>query len=419
MGHGRLIDNDYSSTWPEFLLNLKKSAEGTHSNAEVHPPEIIEMNNSKDEKLLRELVKTKSISRFIDNYDEQLAELFISRDAHLYRANEDVQRHSIANLIKQHYGQKKSWQLGSWVYFAWSQTLVHVLESDLFFELRTIRNRGLIDKKEQESLRQFKIGSIGMSVGSSGALAMVLSGISQDIKLADGAVISGSNLNRILTGVSNVGDEKSSVIARQMYEMNPYLNIYVLPNKLSAINVNDFIDKPWPIDLIIDEIDDLEMKIRIRVEARKRHIPVIMATELADTVMLDIERFDLEPNRPLFHGLIKDIESLLDNKPANQREWMKHATSIIGTKNVPLRMQQSLLKIGTKIVTHPQLGSTAMVVGGILAFAAKNIALGNNLPSQRKSISLEKVFLPKHRTYKHKIQQSRHTRILKRSIGSM
>lgn len=418
MGHARLIDTDYRSNWPPFLKRASESSAVKPLPAKLAPT-LIDMRTSQGEARLKSLIKDNPIVKVLDNYDEQLAELLISKDAHLYRANEEVQRHSIAGLIKDHYGRQKPWQMGSWVNYPWSGSLVHVLGKDLFLELRTIRNRDLITAEEQKILRELNIACLGMSVGSSGALALALSGISNRIKLADGAVVSGSNLNRILTGVESIGEEKAEVIARKIYEMNPYAEVFCLEGKVTAGNIEKFLDSPWSTGLVVDEIDDLEIKIRVRVEARKRRIPVIMATELADNVMLDVERFDLEPDRPLFHGLIKGVEELLDNKPVSQREWMKHATSIIGTKNVPLNMQQSLLKIGSKIVTHPQLGSTAMMTGGVLAFAAKQIGLGRNLPSQRKSISLEKIFLPEHRALKHARRHRKHTKILKKSIGSM
>ncbi len=171
--------------------------------------------------------------------------------------------------------------------------------------------------------------------------------------------------------------------------------------------------------MVIDEIDDIEMKVRIRAEARKRKIPVVMATELGDTIMLDVERFDLEPERQLFHGAVPAIENLLTEKLENYREWTKHAVSIIDPKNMPLKMQKSLLKIGTSIVTHPQLGSTVMLTGGVLAFAIKSIALGHPLQSGRYVISLEGELLADHKTRQYKRNHKKHTKVIHKSIKSM
>lgn len=417
MGHIRLTDSDQSATWPSFL----RDAVNRQQKLDPKPqhPVLIDMTLKGSERELELLTTKNMVTHVVDNYDEQLAELYLSQDAHLYRANEEVQISSIRDLLQEHYHSLPSWKLGTWAYYPWNGELVHVIEKSLFQELRSIRNRDLITKQEQSKLAEFRVACLGMSVGSSSALALILSGISDKIKLVDGAVISGSNLNRILTGVSSVGTEKATIIQRQLYEMNPYIEVHIIPGKLASTNIQELFSEPWPVDLVIDEIDDLEMKIRVRLEARKRKIPVLMATELGDSVMLDIERFDTEKDLQLFHGLVGNIEDVLDKKDMSQREWMKYATTIIGTKNVPLNMQQSLLKIGTKVVTHPQLGATAMMTGGVLAFATKQIALGRNIPSTRKTISLEEIFLPEHKTLKHRRARRAHTKVVRRSLDAI
>lgn len=416
MGHAKLTGKDSQKAWPAFL---KKLSEKTDVLQDDDEPILIDMRKKNADKELEKLVKDKKISQIADNYDEQYAELLLSRDAHLYRANEAVQKHSIKEHLKKHYGGNEPWKLGSWVYYPWNQKLVHILSQEDFEDLRTVRNRELITKEEQAILADFNVACLGMSVGSSSAISIILSGISRRIKLADGAVISGSNLNRILAKVSDIGQKKDIVVARILYEMNPYIQVQRMPTKVTKENLKDLFDSKWKLDAVVDEIDDLEMKIRVRIEARKRGIPVIMATELADDVMLDIERFDIDKNRPLFHGLAGNIEEVLNNKDMNHRQWMKHATTIIGPKNVPLNMQQSLLKIGSTVVTHPQLGSTVMITGGVLAFAVKQLALGNTLESQRTLISLEKSFLKDKKTLKHRRAHKKHTKVLHKAMKAM
>lgn len=414
MGHKKLSLEDRSQAYPAFLKGVKQP---NKTDIAATKPVLIDMSKKDADMALEKLIAGKELE-IIDNYDEQYAELLLSKNAHLYRANYDVQKASIKELLDQHYGKKEPWTLGSWVYFPWKQQLVHILAQEDFEALRTIRNRDLITAEEQKKLFDYETVAFGMSVGSAGALALGISGISRRMKLVDGAVISGSNLNRILTGVSSVGLTKSVVIGRQLYEMNPYMEV-IHYDKVDSGNIGDIFDNPWPVKLAIDEIDDIEMKVRIRFEARKRKIPVIMATELGDTMILDVERFDLEPNRELFHDAIPGIEKLLDTPLENYREWTKHAVRIIDPKNMPLKMQKSLLKIGTTIVTHPQLGSTVMATGGVLAFAAKNIALGGDLKSGRYIISLEHSLLADHKTRKYKRHQKRHTKVMHRAIDSM
>ena len=416
MGHAKLVITDSSTDYPNYLKQAFKSSNKKTNTYQV--PIIVNMQSRAGETKLKDLVSRNSHIDIIDNYAEQYAELLLSKNAHLYRANYDVQVASIEDMLSEHYGNKKAWQMGSWVYFPWCDQLIHILEKKDFEELRTIRNRDLITSEEQKRLLDFNVTCFGMSVGSAGAMVMSLSGISRQIKLIDGAVISGSNLNRILTGVSSVGKSKALVVGQQIYEMNPYSKVEHF-DKVDSDNIEAIFDKPWKTDLVVDEIDDIEMKVRIRYEARKRKIPVVMATELGDTVMLDVERFDQEPDRKLFHGLVPGIEDLLDKPLENYREWTKHAVRIIDPENMPIKMQKSVLKIGTTIVTHPQLGSTVMMTGGVLAFAAKNIALGNQLKSGRYIIGLEKEFLSDHKTRQHKRAHKKHTKIIKRSVNSM
>lgn len=415
MGHKKLSTNTPSDHYPDFLLRAKNQ---NQRNSLADQPIVISMVEKGAAKALEAVVGDNPNIEIVDNYDEQYAELLLSLNAHLYRANYDVQVASIGKMLDEHYAGRKPWELGSWVYFPWKDQLVHILAQKEFEDLRTIRNRDLILPEEQTELFNFEAVCFGMSVGSAGALALGISGISRRLKLVDGAVISGSNLNRILTGVSSVGQSKASVIARQIYEMNPYSTVHIF-DKVAADNIEEIFNDPWPVQIAIDEIDDIEMKVRIRAEARKRKVPVIMATELGDTIMLDVERFDQEPSRPLFHGLLPGVEDLLERKIENYREWTKHAVSIIDPSNMPMKMQKSLLKIGNTIVTHPQLGSTVMVTGGVLAFAAKNIALGNPLESGRYVISLEKELLADHKTRKYKREHKKHTKVIKTAVNSM
>lgn len=413
MGHKQLVKANRRESYPDFLSKIKQY--GVVSTAE---PVIIKMGTKDASRRLKELVESEPVQEIVDNYDEQYAELLLSRSAHLYRANHDVQVASIAKLLEEHYKGREPWYLGSWVYFPWKRQLVHLLAQKDFEDLRTVRNRDLITEAEQARLFEFKAACFGMSVGSAGALALSITGISRQLKLVDGAVISGSNLNRILTGVSSVGVGKATVIGRQIYEMNPYsrINYY---DKVDKNNLAGILDQPWSTDIVVDEIDDIEMKVRLRSEARKRRIPVVMATELGDTIMLDVERFDLEPDRALFHGANPGIEELLDREIVNYREWTKHAVGLIDPRNMPMKMQASVLKIGTSIVTHPQLGSTVMMTGGVLAFAVKNIALGNSLESGRYVVSLEDNMLAEHKTRKYRRQHKKHTKVIRKSVDSM
>jgi len=417
MAGSRLSDSSSQQAWPDFLKQLKPSKPLVEDKAEA--PSIVDMSKPKAANELKDLMTGQPVVRINDNYEEQFAELIISRNPQLYKANLEVKRNSLKDHLKQHYGKTPPWQKGAWVYYPWSGVLVHVLAEESFWEMRTIRNRDLITAKEQTAYRNIRVGCAGMSVGSSVPIALAIQGGAQHMKLVDSAVISGSNLNRILVGVDDIGREKSLAIARKLYEMNPYVKLERLKDSLSKGNLTEFFDQPWPLEIVVDEVDDLEIKIRLRVEARKRRLPVLMVTELGDDVMLDVERFDQNPKLPLFHGLAGAIEDILDAQSLTQRQWLKHATTIINTKNVPLSMQKSLLKVGSKIVTHPQLGGTAMVAGAVLAYAVRQLSLKKPLKNGRTIMSLDRHLLQKGRGVKYRYQHAKHTKIVQKALDSM
>lgn len=417
MGHAKLTDSSHEAAYPDYLVQLSAKSKKRKS-AVQNEPLLIDMSQPGSEKQLEDLVRMTPSVEMVDNYAEQYAELLLSQNAHLYRANSDVQIASVGKLLKEHYHARAPWKHGSWAYFPWSNQLVHILAKVDFEDLRTIRNRDLITREEQAIVYNFSAACFGMSVGSAGALALSISGMSRDIKLVDGAVISGSNLNRILTGVASVGLGKAHTIGQKIYEMNPYSHVYY-HDKVTATNIESILTKDVPTNIVIDEIDDIEMKVRIRSEARKLKIPVLMATEIGDTIILDVERFDLEPDRNLFHGQVPGIERLLQESITDYREWTKHAVKIIDPSNMSIKMQKSLLKIGTNIVTHPQLGSTVMMTGGVLAFAVKNIALGNPIKSGRYVISLERQLLSDHQTREYRRAHKKHTKSINSAVNSM
>lgn len=418
MGQARLTKTDYRHEWPEWLKQIQPRV--LVANDENCEPILIKMNEKGAEQQLKRIAQKEAVNLIFDNYDEQLAELYISNNAQLFKANLEVKRSSIIDYLKEHYGKTPAWKKGSWVYYPWDGSLLHILEEELFWRLRTLRNQVLLTDEEQAAFRRIKIGCAGMSVGSNGAAAIVLTSGSQQLKLADGAVFSGSNLNRVRTPVRNIGLNKAVVMAREIYEMNPYMQLQALTHNLDQANIGNFFDKPWKLDLVVDEIDDLETKVRLRVEAKKRRIPVIMVTEPGNQIMLDVERYDLNPHLELFNGLAPGVEQLLSKKKLTQREKLKFIAKIIGVKNLPLRDQQAMLKVGSTIPSAPQLGSTAMMAGGVIAFAARELAARpDNLKSGRHLISIEKELTLEANSWRHKREHRIHSRSINRAMRSM
>ncbi|HEY5695823.1 MAG TPA: ThiF family adenylyltransferase, partial [Candidatus Saccharimonadales bacterium] len=395
---------------------LKQIATKAKRDTTSWQPVVVDMSQPHAEETLQQLLEREPIESIVDDYDEQYAELLVSRSAELYQTPYEDKLKVLDTELAQHHADSDAWRKGSWVYYPWSKTLVHVIAKDLFLELRTTRNRNLITADEQKRLGEFNVGCAGMSVGSNAALSVGITGISQQLKLADGAVINGSNLNRVLAGVSDIGLSKSLIIARKLYEMNPYLTISRFSTDITPENIADFFDTPWPLHAVVDEIDNLMVKVMLRIEARKRRLPVVMVTDLGDSAMLDVERYDLDENLPLFHGLVDGVEDLL-TRPGDRREFLRYAMEIIGPENASVRVQESLMQIGRDIAVQPQLGGSAIMSGAVVAYALRKIALGEDIKSGRTIISLDDQLLEYVSTDAYHAEHAEKTAQIRQMLG--
>lgn len=262
---------------------------------------------------------------------------------------------------------------GVWVYYPWSRRLVHLLDEAEFTELRTNRNRYKITPKEQALLASKRVGVVGLSVGHSVALTLALERSCGELRLADFDSLDLSNLNRIRTGVHNLGLPKTCVTAREIAEIDPYLRVTVFEEGISTGNVEAFLVRDGPLDLIVEECDTLDIKVVVRHHARRHRIPVVMDT--SDRGMLDIERFDVEPDRPLFHGLAGDLVPE-EMQGLTTEQKLPYILQILGADTVSTRLRASMLEIDQTISTWPQLGSEVGHGGAAAAWCARRILLG-------------------------------------------
>ena len=187
-------------------------------------------------------------------------------------------------------------RFGRWVYYPWSGRLVHLLPPAEFRELRLDRNRHKVTRGEQATLDRLTVGIVGLSVGNAVANTLALEGTCGHLRLADFDHLSLSNLNRIRAGVEAIGLPKTVLAARQILELDPYVSLSLCHAGFAAEAIVDFLTGPPAVDVVIDECDDLRLKVLLRETARSRGLPVLMAT--SDRGMMDVERFDLEPDAP-------------------------------------------------------------------------------------------------------------------------
>lgn len=282
-----------------------------------------------------------------------------------------------------------SYAVGSWVYYPWLHRTIHILPMAAFQLVRGNRNCDKITREEQHTLRQRKIGVIGLSVGHAAAVLLAREGIAGQLRLADFDRIELSNLNRLDTSLSNLGLAKSVVAGRDIAEIDPYVDVRIFPEGVTEQNVDEFLTGDGKLDLLVEECDTLWIKLLVRERARHYRIPVIMDTN--DRGMLDVERFDQEPERPILHGMLGDRDwRVARDMDAMQRTALFYDI-LGGVDMISSRLRESLERIGAELVGVPQLASDVHLGAALVVDAARKILLGLGLASGRYYVDLDKV----------------------------
>lgn len=330
-----------------------------------------------------ELVGSGEVVHIHDMLEAQLRDLVRSRTPSKNYTDDEV-THEIAGLL----GAQVQHDYGRWAFFPWSRRLVHLLPPDSFTELRADRNRNKITAQEQAKLRKIKIALAGLSVGNAVAVTLALEGVFGELRLADFDTLDLSNMNRIRCAVHHLGLNKAIIAARQIYEQNPYANLVLFTDGVTSENIPEFIDGQGPgdrADIVIDECDSLAIKLQLREAARARKLPVLMET--SDRGMLDIERFDLEPDRPILHGLVGSVTSdQVNTLPPPARLGL--ILQIAGLSTISPRLAASLLELNLTLKGFSQLGSDVTLGGATTTTAVRRLALGMPLASGRVYIDV-------------------------------
>jgi len=346
-----------------------------------YKPQLLSAQNTIENIQLKSF-KSNTHTKIIDTISSQLKELVKLRNPSriLTDADINIEKELILNGISEEY-------YGVWMYYPWNNNLIHLLNEDEFIEVRTNRNKLKITQSEQDELRKKSIGIIGLSVGHSIALTIATERICGELRLADFDTLELSNLNRIRSGVHQLGLPKVIIAAREIAEIDPYLNVHIFPEGITDNNMDDFLsNNNSKLDILVEVCDGLDTKIKARKAARNNLIPVIMDT--SDKGMVDIERFDLEPVRKLLHGLIDEDILIPKLTPAERLQLLMKMVSF---ENISDRLKASLPEMGKSITAFPQLASSVMLGGSVTTDICRKILLGQPVPSGRYYIDYDKL----------------------------
>ena len=346
------------------------------------------LQNANDRSKLQDLVTNNGNIQVLDEIECQLTELIKALNP-----TEKLDQKQSEDLIASHLNGVSREDYGVWVYYSWSNTLVHILDEQEFIFVRTVRNRYKITAEEQNTLSQKKIGIIGLSVGQSSALTMAQERVAGEFKLADFDRLELTNLNRLRSGIQNIGTHKTVLVAREIAEIDPFIKVTCYNEGITEQNIEAFLLDNGKLDFLIEECDSIDIKILSRIKAKENAIPVIM--EGSDRGTIDIERFDLEPDRPILHGWIEHLDYKKLGGEMTNEEKLPYIYAIAGMETLSKRLKDSMKEIGISITGWPQLSSAVALGGALSTDTLRRCLLKEYNASGRYFIDFDKIITEK------------------------
>jgi len=347
-----------------------------------YQPHLFTLHHEEDRQTFGLLLKDNPGIRVHDRIEAQLYEWVKSEHPSLLGDPEKLQALTDKALAE------TDETYGVWVYYPWLNQVVHIVPEPIFTGIRTNRNQRKITADEQAILADKTVAVVGLSVGNAVAITLAMERVCGRLKLADFDELELSNLNRLRAGIHQTGMSKAVIIARQIAEIDPFIEVEIFPEGATRENLPELLGGNHPPDVLVEVCDSLDMKFALREACRDRGIPVVMDTN--DRGLIDIERFDLEPERPFFHGraeawMNKELTHLT---PTERLQLVK---DIVGDRQLSERLQDSMSEIGKSLTSWPQLASGVMLGGAATTDVCRRILLNLLTSSGRFYIDFEEL----------------------------
>lgn len=160
------------------------------------------------------------------------------------------------------------------------------------------RTELLLGEEKMNRIRNSHVLVVGLGgVGAYAAEMICRAGVGR-MTIVDADTVQPTNLNRQLPALhSTLGMSKAEVLATRYKDINPDIDLTVLPVYLKDENIPELLDA-GKYDFIVDAIDTISPKCFLIYEAMKRRIRIVSVWEQGQKVTL--RRYGL----PIFGILI-------------------------------------------------------------------------------------------------------------------
>ena len=137
------------------------------------------------------------------------------------------------------------------------------------------RTRLLLGNEKTERITRSHVLVVGLGgVGAYAAEMLCRAGVGH-LTLVDADTVQPTNLNRQLPALhSTIGQPKAEVLADRFKDINPEIELTVLPVYLKDEQIPELLDTHH-FDFVVDAIDTLAPKCHLIAETLKRHIKII------------------------------------------------------------------------------------------------------------------------------------------------
>ena len=236
----------------------------------------------------------------------------------------------------------------------------------------------VVTPTERARLRGTRVAVAGGPVALTVALTLGSSGLVGSLRLLDGAPLAPADLSRLPLDLADVGLDRARVLARRLAEVDPDLGLDVVdpdtPDALDALLVG--------ADALVEALSDPVAARALRARARALGVPVLRPGPTPG--LLDVERFDLEPTRPLLHGLLEAPV------PDDVRWRTRLDDALAGLADAPARHVAQRLGAASSDAA-PSLAEDGALAAALVLPALRALLLGRPLPSGRVRVDPERA----------------------------
>lgn len=252
-------------------------------------------------------------------------------------------------------------------------------------------------REVRERLENAVIGFAGVSVGSNLVEGWLREARPRSVKIADPDWVELTNFNRgeRLSLRHLVGHRGQKYDARNPYEVprvskaelvayesqliDPYVNFWVYKDGLNRGNIDQFLagdgQSEPPLDILVEEMDNLDLKVSVREAARTHRIDVLMMSDFGHCADMLWNYFRAHPDSSMGLGGSDDqLKGILaEAKTGDRKKIFEFIEMLCGPTRAGDSFDAFVEGRGEQPTSSlPQSGATAMASGAI---GGKELAL--------------------------------------------